>query len=582
MASADTMFLCLFFMEDRSLSVLQKNDKNLSIDEFKEGSNCTMKWMGRKEYRCKIVKIHDNKEYLDKWATKVNNNILKRHAESKDLDIGTLVDEIREFREASSSGKRKRIETARSKESKIQDREISPKKKKLVKNQNEEHSPQKKTDLKEKEEVDKTKEKKNTKEKEKTSPKKTENRKEKKDEQNERSTTAKKKSGDNVERKKQTKEQVKKKAEASAAVNMSMEIVSMASQFSIETDITAPTSTQKEQEKGEMNLEKSPTKSAFPVSGTKSPLKPAAVTIDIHDNDLTRESSAYLMDLNNHSTPLTETWGLCQRSEEAGFGVQYSTETDNFQVSATNKVSMPVPSPHVLNTMRGIMHPEFQTYVREILNQFGHDSQDQNYSFQQHISKKISKVYEVINTKTNRKEKCTKEIIASYFVRVTPQTSKMTVQSSVPKNNNKEGERISSCAKGTAPSSISHNANTYENRTVKLLESSSIEVDKANLKKASSLAKKHSNPGYALCLKVIPLLFTDEELALSRGQGLIKAKHGDMRPCLNKEKVQVMKDYVQSWCSKNGFSVPSHAKLNDGVTERIAYSRKLLKKKSSN
>lgn len=72
--------------------------------------------------------------------------------------------------------------------------------------------------------------------------------------------------------KKQTKEQVKKKAEASAAVNMSMEIVSMASQFSIETDITAPTSTQNEHEKGEMNLEKSPTKSAFPVSGTKTPL----------------------------------------------------------------------------------------------------------------------------------------------------------------------------------------------------------------------------------------------------------------------------------------------------------------------
>lgn len=86
----------------------------------------------------------DNKEYLDKWATKVNNNILKRHAESKDLDIGALVDEIRDFREASSSGKRKRIETARSKESKIQDREISPKKKKLIKDRNEENSHQKK------------------------------------------------------------------------------------------------------------------------------------------------------------------------------------------------------------------------------------------------------------------------------------------------------------------------------------------------------------------------------------------------------------------------------------------------------
>lgn len=81
----------------------------------------------------------------------------------------------------------------------------------------------------------------------------------------------------------------------------------------------------------------------------------------------------------------------------------------------------------------------------------------------------------------------------------------------------------------------------FSRQTVKLLESSSIEVDKANLKKASSLAKKHNNPGYALCLKVIPLLFTDEELALSRGQSLIKAKHGDLRPCLNKEKVQVMK-----------------------------------------
>lgn len=60
----------------------------------------------------------------------------------------------------------------------------------------------------------------------------------------------------------------------------------MANQFSIETDITAQTSTQNEQEKGEMNLEKSHTKSAFPVSGTKSPLKPAAVTIDIHDDHL--------------------------------------------------------------------------------------------------------------------------------------------------------------------------------------------------------------------------------------------------------------------------------------------------------
>lgn len=340
-----------------------------------------------------------------------------------------------------------------------------------------------------------------------------------------------------------------------------MEIVSMASQFSTETDITAPTRTQKEQEKGEMNLEKSPPKSAFPIVGTKSPLKPAAVTIDLHDNAVTQQSSGYLMDLNGqHSTTLTETRGLCQRSEE-GFGVpvQFPTANHNYQQASTNRVSMPVPSPHVLNTMRDILHPEFQTYVREILNHYGNsDSQDQNYSFQQDIFNEGNFTYqetahkcftsfdEDISIQSGNHQNCYSSSISprrsprfmksstprpienknapkrsllptlsendryTSSASVTTPTSKMTVQSSVPKNNNKEGERISSCAIGTAPSSIAHNANN-ESRTVKLLESSSIEVDKANLKKASSLAKMHNNPGYALCLKLIPLLFTDEE-----------------------------------------------------------------------
>jgi hypothetical protein len=78
-------------------------------------------------------------------------------------------------------------------------------------------------------------------------------------------------------------------------------------------------------------------------------------------------------------------------------------------------------------------------------------------------------------------------------------------------------------------------------QTVRLIESIPIEVDKINLKRASAMAKKHNNPGYSLCLKLIPLLFSDEELALSRGQGLAKAKPGDLRPKLSKEKIAVMK-----------------------------------------
>ena len=86
---------------------------------------------------------------------------------------------------------------------------------------------------------------------------------------------------------------------------------------------------------------------------------------------------------------------------------------------------------------------------------------------------------------------------------------------------------------------IKKNAHFFQ--TVRLLENNPIEVNKSSLKKASSMAKKHTNPGYALCLKIIPLLFSDEELASSRGQGLTKAKPGDLRLCLSKEKIQVMK-----------------------------------------
>ncbi|XP_062584606.1 uncharacterized protein LOC134246296 [Saccostrea cucullata] len=157
-------------------------------------------------------------------------------------------------------------------------------------------------------------------------------------------------------------------------------------------------------------------------------------------------------------------------------------------------------------------------------------------------------------------------------------TSKVTPQRSVPPSNNSEGKRNNSSAIETTQRSSAPSVSRRE--TVRLIESCPIEVDKINLKKASQMAKKHSNPGYSLCLKLIPLLFSDEELALSRGQGFNKAKPGDIRPTLSKKKIELMKDYVKSWCLKHGFNVPLDSKLNDGVTERIAYSRKLLKRQT--
>lgn len=42
-------------------------------------------------------------------------------------------------------------------------------------------------------------------------------------------------------------------------------------------------------------------------------------------------------------------------------------------------------------------------------------------------------------------------------------------------------------------------------------------------------------------MKLMPGLFTTEEMALSRSQGLL-AKKGDLRPALDKDKVLVLKD----------------------------------------
>ena len=224
---------------------------------------------------------------------------MKRNAE---LDIGDLIEEILSFKEASSGGKRKRIETERSKESKIQDGEISPKskKRKLGKSKNDKQSPLKKTNEEDKGEADKV----NTEDKEKhASPKKPENIKPRKKNEQDEPGKSKKKSDDSVERKKQTTEQMKKKVETEAAISMSMDIVSMASQFAI--DIPGTTA-QNEQEKEETCLA-----DIGKITQPSESLSCEHVDLNLNQQHL-------------ESTPLTETLGLCQRSEES-FALQIPT-----------------------------------------------------------------------------------------------------------------------------------------------------------------------------------------------------------------------------------------------------------------
>ncbi|XP_061165556.1 uncharacterized protein LOC133174446 [Saccostrea echinata] len=105
-------------------------------------------------------------------------------------------------------------------------------------------------------------------------------------------------------------------------------------------------------------------------------------------------------------------------------------------------------------------------------------------------------------------------------------------------------------------------------------------VPKAKLRKATTAASHYEGgkAAYTLTSKLAVLIFSTEELAQSRGQGIRDAKKGDIRPVLDHDKLDVLKEYVNTWCQKNGKGKMEDKFFNDAVTERISYSRKLMKK----
>ena len=66
-------------------------------------------------------------------------------------------------------------------------------------------------------------------------------------------------------------------------------------------------------------------------------------------------------------------------------------------------------------------------------------------------------------------------------------------------------------------------------------------VKPEKLTQSITAANKSAKPAYTLCFKLILGVFSVEELANSRGQGLIKVKEGDYRPVLNQNKCAAIK-----------------------------------------
>ncbi|XP_062588847.1 uncharacterized protein LOC134250495 [Saccostrea cucullata] len=70
-------------------------------------------------------------------------------------------------------------------------------------------------------------------------------------------------------------------------------------------------------------------------------------------------------------------------------------------------------------------------------------------------------------------------------------------------------------------------------------------IKSETLQHAVRSAKKSNKSGYTLCYNLLPGVFSIQEIAISRGQGLTKQKEGDLRKVLDKDKVAAIKGYVR-------------------------------------
>lgn len=118
-------------------------------------------------------------------------------------------------------------------------------------------------------------------------------------------------------------------------------------------------------------------------------------------------------------------------------------------------------------------------------------------------------------------------------------------------------------------------------KMVKLMSNSDVMVEASKLKRARQSAFKHPKPAYTLMGKLMPCVFSKEEMANSRGQGLGPAKKGDLRPVLDPAKIQLCKDYVAAWLKETNLVGHGDSELNHAVTQQIDAARKHLRQINS-
>ncbi|XP_071124583.1 uncharacterized protein [Mytilus edulis] len=312
------------------------------------------------------------------------------------------------------------------------------------------------------------------------------------------------------------------------------------------------------------------------------------------------------------STSLSETWSLC-------------TQASAHEIDSVEDKKIPVPSSAVMSFFKLLIKPEVVNYMKQVVEHFDSSlcSHENNecYEVVSELNDSLRETtYHITNLDKENIEETTDGLLSiippSSTVSIpgqcfnttpkpyelgptntviTPDTTRTYLQN--PTNNQQiPSSTCSSADKQTftprrSPRKSPRKSLSQEYREspgpssealdshdtlLKLYPDVKIKPDK--LSSAISATRKSNKPGYALCYNLIAGVFGSQELANSRGQGLTKAKEGDIRPVLDKNKCTAIKEYTLRWCKKNQKILPTEAERNNSFTEQVSHCRKRIKK----
>ncbi|XP_034317137.2 uncharacterized protein DDB_G0286299-like isoform X1 [Crassostrea angulata] len=361
------MFACIFFNEDASLSVVGKNNKSLKLvsDDWEPRGKVEMYWPGkvagqRSLYHGTIIKVGDE-ENLNKFATLAYSKILK-----KQKGLNDVPEELFSFEMSSDESfeKRHRCKTKKMQESEEQEDTLSPKKKKKKDDGKKEGSKENKDEEKEKKKENSSKKQP---EKQKKVSKKLEALPE----------------GLRTLQNKYCSDLFGQFSTSVPATLPETDGIFSVSNFNLidpestlsepALPVLKPTASKTPVDPKSTNSEPAlpvlkPTASKTPVDPESTPselalpvLKPTASKTSVEKRSVPLSTSA-------SSLTMTDTWEVCMNAVNATATSDHESMQSLTRPNISAFSQVPIPSGEVLQVLEGLMKPEVQLYIRDLVH----------------------------------------------------------------------------------------------------------------------------------------------------------------------------------------------------------------------